>query len=298
MISNVARLRSLVQVAERGTVSAAASAMGYTPSAVSQQLAALEVELGVTLRERRGRNVVLTDAGHLVVQHGWNVLAAVERVETAVAELQGDAAGPVRIGALPSAIATLLPSALRRIKQYHPRVDPEVVVYPLDDNVRELRLGSLDLAVDQSYGAAPHDMFNELDCTLLLEEDLLLLSPVTDPRSAVGDTGDCHWALPPPDTVYGRAIRAVVAVHGLTPQVRYQTEDNVATVRLVAAGLAVAMVPALALVDIPVEVHTAPLPDAHRRIYALTRHHGSRRPAVRVVIEELERAARETRVPN
>jgi len=293
VISNVARLRSLVQVAERGTVSAAANALGYTSSAVSQQLAALEAELGVPLRERRGRNVVLTDAGHLVVQHSRDVLAAVERTETAVAELQGEAAGPVRIGAIPSAVATLLPTALRRITLHHPRVEPEVIVYPLDDNVRELRLGSLDLAVDQSYPSAPHDLFDELDRTLLLEEHLLLLSPVSDPRSSVADTDDCHWVLPPSDSAYGRAIRAITAMHGFAPQVRYQTEDNAATVRLVAAHLAVAVVPALALVDIPAKVHTAPVPDAHRHIYALTRPAGTNRPAVRVVIDELERAARD-----
>jgi DNA-binding transcriptional LysR family regulator len=298
MISNLARLRALIQVAERGTVSAAANALGYTPSAVSQQLAALEAELGVPLRERRGRNVVLTDAGHLVVRHGRDVLAAVERTETAVAELHGEAAGPVRIGALPSAMATLLPTALRHIALHHPRVEPDVVVYPLDDNVRELRIGSLDLAVDQSYGTAPHALFDELDCTLLLEEDLMLLSSVSDPRDSVADTDDCHWVLPPSDSAYGRAIRAITAIHGLAPQVRYQTEDNVATVRLVAAGLAVAVVPALALVDIPVTVHTAPVPDAHRRIYALTRPAGTSRPAVRVVIDELERAAQDTLFPS
>lgn len=298
MISDVVRLRSLIQVAERGTISAAANALGYTPSAVSQQLAALEAELGVPLRERRGRNVVLTEAGHLVVQHGQDVLAAVERTQTAVADLQGEPAGPVRIGTLPSAIATLLPTALPHIRERHPRVEPEVIVYPLDDNVRELRLGSLDLAIDQSYGTAPHDLFDELDRTLLIEEHLLLLSSVSDPRSSVADTVDHHWVLPPPDSAYGRAIRAVLANHGLAPQVRYRTEDNAATVRLVAAGLAVAIVPALALIDVPVKVHTARVPDAHRRIYALTRPASSSRPAVRVVIEALEQAARATPLPS
>ncbi|MBW3551264.1 MAG: pilin, partial [Proteobacteria bacterium] len=124
---------------------------------------------GVPVLERRGRNVMLTDAGEVLVTHGREVLASLERTEAAVAELHGEPVGRVRIGALPSATASLLPPALQRLRAIHPRVEPEVVVHPLDENIRELRLGSLDVAVDQSYEFAPHGLFDGMDVTVLLD---------------------------------------------------------------------------------------------------------------------------------
>lgn len=291
MMTDVRRLRSLLQVAERGTITAAAEALGYTPSAISQQLTALEAELGVPVLERRGRNVMLTDAGEVLVTHGREVLASLERTEAAVAELHGEPVGRVRIGALPSATASLLPPALQRLRAIHPRVEPEVVVHPLDENIRELRLGSLDVAVDQSYEFAPHDLFDGMDVTVLLEEPLVLLSPVEDPRSSVLQAQDCDWVASPSGSACRTSTDTIAARAGFSTRVRYETEDHAATVRLVAAGLAVAVVPQLALTNNPAEVHVAVVPAAHRQICAITRPTGRPRPAVQAVIEQLQLAA-------
>lgn len=291
MISDMGRIQSLVQVAERGTITAAAEAVGYTPSAVSQQLAALEAELGVPVLERRGRNVVLTDAGRLLLDHGRDALQALERAEAAVSELHGEPIGTVRIGALPSATATFLPPALCALQEQHPRLDVEVVVHPQDRNAQELRLGALDLAVDQHYSYAPHVLFDGLDETVLLREPLVLLSPASDPRSSVAAAADCDWVAAPADTACGRSSRVVLARHGIAPRIRYELEDMVATVGLVAAGLAVALVPRLTLVHASGDVHVAVVPDVDRTISALTRPAGSSRPAIRTVIEHLAAAA-------
>lgn len=291
MISDVRRIRSLFQVAQRGTITAAAEALGYTPSAVSQQLAALESELGVPVLERRGRNVVLTDAGHVLLEHGRDVLSALERAEAAVAELHGEPIGPVRIGALPSAAASLIPTALQRALAAHPRLEPEVVVHPLDQNIDELRLGAIDVAVDQRYEFAPHSLFDGLHETVLLTEPLVLLSPASSPMDTVAEAKDCHWVASPASSACGRSTRTIAARYGIPPRVRYETEDHFATVRLVAAGLAVAVVPSLALLHRPTDVHVAVLPNAHRTISALTRPAARSRPAIAAVIEHLVAAA-------
>lgn len=291
MISDVRRIQALFQVAERGTITAAAEALGYTPSAISQQLSALETELGVPVLERRGRNVVLTDAGRLLLEHGHEVLASLERAEAAVAALHDEPVGPVRIGALASATASIIPVALKSLRTMHPRLEPEVVVHPLDQNLEELRLGAIDVAIDQCYEFAPHNLFDGLDETLLLSEPLVLLSPASDPRAGVTEADDCDWVASPAASACGRSTRTIADRYGVSPRFRYETEDHFATVRLVAAGLAVAVVPSLALLHRPDDVHVAVVPGAHRTISALTRPAARQRPAITAVIEELVTAS-------
>src|SRR5689334_15967741 len=106
---DVRRLRLLSDLAHLGTISAVAKARAFTPSAVSQQLAALEREAGVPLLERSGRRVVLTSAGATLVKHADTVLAALEEAGAAVAAARDELAGPLRIGGFPTAVRTLLP---------------------------------------------------------------------------------------------------------------------------------------------------------------------------------------------
>src|SRR3954462_3756237 len=109
---DVRRLRLLRALAQRGTIAAVAEAHTYTPSAVSQQLAALEREAGVALLTRTGRRVALTPAGRTLVGHAEEVLAALERAGAARAASRTGVSGPLRIGAFPTAMRTLLPAAL------------------------------------------------------------------------------------------------------------------------------------------------------------------------------------------
>lgn len=293
MLSDVRKLRSLREVAQRGTITAAAEAMGYTPSAVSQQLASLEVEVGVPVLERRGRNVALTDAGRLLVEHADAVLGALERAESAVAELHGEPVGPVRIASLASAAATIVPGALRSALAEHPGLEPAVAVHPVDENIRELRLGGMDIAIEQTYEFAPHDLFEGLERTVLLTEPLLLLSPAADPRHRVVDAGDVPWVASPPTSACGRSTRTITGRAGICPRFAFEAEDQFATVRLVSAGLAVAIVPSLAMQHRPDDVHVAVVPDAHRTISAVVRPAVRQRPAITAMVDHLLRAAKQ-----
>src|SRR5438552_16436336 len=107
---DVRRLRLLCDLARLGTIAAVAEAHTYTPSAVSQQLSALEREAGVPLLERAGRRVVLTTAGRVLVEHAETVLAALERTSAALAAVATGLSGQLRIGAFPTAVRTLLPA--------------------------------------------------------------------------------------------------------------------------------------------------------------------------------------------
>jgi DNA-binding transcriptional LysR family regulator len=127
---DVRRLRLLCDLSRLGTIAAVARAHTYTPSAVSQQLSALEREAGVALLERSGRRVALTAAGRLLAGHAETVLAALEQATAALAAAAAGLSGPLRIGAFPTAVRTLLPAALVALGARHPGL--ELMVTELD----------------------------------------------------------------------------------------------------------------------------------------------------------------------
>jgi molybdate transport repressor ModE-like protein len=112
---DIRRLRVLRALAEHGTVAAAADSLHLTPSAVSQQLAALEREVGQPVVERRGRGLVLAGAGEVLLEHAHALFAQLERAEADVAAHARGELGTVVIGAFPTALASLVPTAIERL---------------------------------------------------------------------------------------------------------------------------------------------------------------------------------------
>src|ERR1700759_885280 len=144
---SVTRLRVLREVAHRGTISAAASALDYTQSAVSQQLAALEAETGLALLERHPRGVTLTAAGQTLVGHAEGILAQLEAAEEALQAISGLRGGGVRVGPFPRAGATLMPQAIADFRAAHPGVELSLAEGEPEDIAPRLRGGELDLAL-------------------------------------------------------------------------------------------------------------------------------------------------------
>src|ERR671920_331641 len=127
---DVRRMRVLREVAQRGSFSAAADALAYTQSAVSQQIAALEREAGTRLVERNARGVRLTDAGRALVEHADAILARLADAEAELEAIAGLRGGRLRLATFPTAGATLVPHAIREFNQRHPDVE---LVHLLDD---------------------------------------------------------------------------------------------------------------------------------------------------------------------
>src|SRR5215212_3557370 len=142
---DVRRMRVLREVAQRGSFSAAADALAYTQSAVSQQIAALEREAGTRLVERNARGVRLTDAGHALVQHADAILARLADAEAELEAIAGLRGGRLRLAAFPSACATLMPLAVARFRERHPGVDLSLCPAEPDDGRRLLRGGESDI---------------------------------------------------------------------------------------------------------------------------------------------------------
>lgn len=289
---DVRRLRVLREVAERGTMAAAAEAMAYTPSAVSQQMASLEAEAGVPLFERHGRSVVLTEAGRALVDASVSVFDALDAARSAVSAAAATVAGTVRIGALQSASAWLVPRAVTTLRHQHPRLEVHLVELFFDEAARELSLGTVDIAVDQLLTHAPHRRHGRFVATELLEEPLLLVAPAASPVRSPAEAAEHHWAGPPLATSeYGRAMRAICREAGFEPDVRYVSDDFEVVLQLVAAGVAVSILPGLACLRPPAGVRLVPLHGPRRKLIALTRPAASARPAVSAVIQHLQRAS-------
>src|ERR687891_2319708 len=149
------KLRLLRELADRGTIAAVAEALAYTPSAVSQQLSALEREAGVPLLEKAGRRLRLTDAGVALAEHATALLARAEQAEAELERVQGEVRGTVRIAAFQTAALAFLPDLLRRVADRHPGLRIEYVEDDAEHALPALALGEVDLVVAEEYEHAP-----------------------------------------------------------------------------------------------------------------------------------------------
>ena len=245
------RLRVLREVAARGSFSAAAEALAFTQSAVSQQVAALERESGTRLVERGVRPVRRTDAGPALLVHAEAVLARLDEAEHELAELAGLRRGRLRLASFPTAIATLVPRAVARFSQRHPDVDLTVVDDHQQGLVRRLARWELDLALVYDHAALPEAEVR-LDQTPLLDDPFELVVPDGHPLAhrpsvALEELARETWVGGTPAGAYARIVLYSCRVAGFEPRVAFGSDDYNAVQAFVAVGLGVAILPRLAL---------------------------------------------------
>lgn len=290
---DVRRLRLLRDLARLGTIAAVAQAHTYTPSAVSQQLAALQREAGVALLERTGRGVALTPAGVALVEHTETVLAALEAASATLAAARTGLSGTVHIGAFPTAVHTLLPAALVALGHDHPGLD--LMVTELDPAAapEALRERRLDVALLHDYDLAPVEPDPTLDSTPLLDETVFLAVPgtadATAPADPVGGFRDADWIVASPGTLCRTVAERACQAAGFTPRVRHHVDDFAAVLTLVAAGQGVALVPQLGAGRLPDGVRLLPLP-ARRRTRIAYRRGAGEHPAVAACVRAIRDA--------
>jgi DNA-binding transcriptional LysR family regulator len=249
---NVARLKVLDEVARRGSFSAAAGALDYTQSAVSQQIAALEQEVGMTLLQRHPRGVSLTAAGQTLVGHAEGILARLETAEEALGAIAGLRGGRLRMASFPSAGATLMPLAIATFRARHPEVELTLAEGEPEQIAPRLRAGEIDLALLFEFGASsPTD---ELTRVELLEDPLYLALPrehaLAERRKLrLEDLRDEAWIQTSSASPCAREVVRSCHAAGFEPNVAFESDDYQTVQGLVAAGVGVALIPELALFD-------------------------------------------------
>jgi DNA-binding transcriptional LysR family regulator len=281
------RLQLLRELAARGTITAVAHALAFTPSAVSQQLRTLEGELGVTLLERRGRIVILTAAGAALVAGADEVFRATERAVSAAHAAAGLVGGSVHVGAFTSVGATVIPSAFAALRRSHPTLELHFS-QSQDTGRRELKLGHLDIWIDQHYTLLHRLVDEQVTEHELLAEPIGLAVPATIDRGPELDAyRDQPWIGSPPATACRRLLERLGQDTEFEPDVRFLTEDPETILQLVAAELGVAILPRLATARLPPGVIVHPLDVASRRVLALTRAASTDQPSIAVVLAAL-----------
>jgi DNA-binding transcriptional LysR family regulator len=296
---DVRRLRVLTEVASHGSFSAAAQALRLTQSAVSQHVAALEREVGLPLVERGTRPVELTEAGHALTRHATGIFARLDGAEQELAEIAGRRRSRLRLGSVPTALATFVPVAFRRFRRRHGDVTLTVVDDPLQRLLPRLEAEELDLALLYEHPALPEIAALDLDRTPLLDDAYRVALPPRHRLSrrrrplALADLADEPWIGGSPTSAWFRIVTHHCRAAGFSPRSSYATDDAVAVQALVAAGLGVAVIPGLALAQprASVEVRSLGADAPVRHIEAVRAHDGHRSPAVSAMLDCLRAAA-------
>ena len=295
----VKRLRLLWELSARGTVAAVAEALNYTPSAVSQQLALLEREAGVPLLRKVGRTLELTAAAESLVADTEELLAGLERAEAALHHGHSEVAGTVRVAAFQTVLLAIMPQTLRRLRAEHPRLRVELVQVEPEAALRETWARGFDLVIAEQYPGHAAAHFAGLDREPLTRDPIRLALPLPgiggaefDGVHALAQAAELPWVMEPRGAASRHWAEQACRSAGFEPDVRYETADLQAHVRLVESGNAVALLPGL--------MHTGPehrlrfvgLDGApHRTLFTAARASSGGHPALVALREALQREA-------
>src|ERR687896_387385 len=299
-LGDLQRLRAFALVLDLGSISAAASVLGYTQSAVSQQLAALEREAGIALVDRSQRPLRATRAGAALRPHVERVLAALGGAEAALEDLRGGTAR-LRLAAFPSALSSFVPAAVRDLRRKRSQLVVQVLQLDTAEAVERVRAGGADLAVVHYIPGVAVPETADLQRRRLLVDHLYVVLPDGHRLARRNDVtiADLHsepLILPRRDTPAGR-FRSVVehlcAQAGFAPRIAYELDDLPAAQAFVAAGIAVVPMHGLILATLPPGATACALADrpaGSRTIEALAPA-AARTPVVDDLLDRLADAA-------
>jgi len=294
---DVRRMRVLREVAVRGSFSAAADALSFTQSAVSQQIAALEREAGTILVQRSARGVRLTEAGEALVRHTEAVLCRLAEAEAELEAIAGLRGGRLRMASFESAGATLMPLAIAAFRERHPAVELSMTLGEPEDSIPQLKSGELDLAI--VFEARMRGSDDGIERRHLVDDPMFLVLPRDHPLAAkrnlrLADLAGEAWIGGPQNCECNRLIYRACATAGYDPRIAFETDDYTAVQGFVAAGVGVSLIAELGLTTVRDDIvvrHLGPRETPVRQIYAATLADGYRSPATAAMLDILGEVA-------
>lgn len=293
------RMRTLHEFARRGTVTRAAEALHYTPSAVSQQLNALERDVGLPLFEQVGRRLRLTPSGRMLALHASEMLAAEERAQADVERAQTSLSADLTLGVVATFAASLLPTTLQLLRQQEPgitvstrEVSPEVALKAVHD-------GDFDMTFVLDYPETSVSLDLGLRSTTVAVERLYVVvaedhHPQTGPVELT-DFTDWEWIASGAETDFGRAFLATCRRSGFEPRVRHEIDSQSTALSMAAAGLGATLIADLGLTPLPEHARILPLRTPPlRRLLLVGRSSTIDRPSEAAFVRATLDAATET----
>ncbi|MDH6518911.1 DNA-binding transcriptional LysR family regulator [Streptomyces sp. SAI-208] len=290
------RLTVLRELQRRGSLARTAEALHLTPSAVSQQIAALAREAGVPLTEKEGRGVRLTGQARVLLAHADVIAAQLERARADLEAYGEGGRGSVTIGCLASGILGLLPDVLRALAERLPRVRVDVVESEPPDLFTALDAGQVDVAVAVHFAAAPPHTDVRYRRTELFTDVMDVAVPAGHrlagrDRVSLRELAAEPWIVGDARSCVGAVARSVCAAAGFTPDIRHAVDDWSALAALVEAGRGVALIPRLVR---PAYAHrdlalltTKDGPPPSRHLFAAVRTGAETDPVLATVLEQL-----------
>ena len=294
-------MRVLREVATHGSFSAAAEALNFTQSAISQHVAALERESGTKLVERGSRGVRLTEAGQALVAHADVILARIECAEQELAALAGLRGGRLRLACFQSAGATLVPRAVAEFHRRHPDVELGMIEGEPDAASEHLKTGDIDLALVYDFEAIPGMLDSELELTHLVDDPYEAILPrdhkLAEKRQLrLSDLADEPWIASTSASGCRQITELSCRDAGFEPRIAFEADETLAAQALVAAGVGVTMLPRLALTTVhPAVINRTLTRPPVRRVWAARLEGSFRSPASDAMIQILEDVAQEYR---
>lgn len=296
----IRRLRLLRELSIRGTIAEVAAALSYSPSSVSQQLTLLEKEVGVPLMRKVGRRLALTPQANVLVAHTGELMDSMERAEAALASTMPTISGTVRLAVFQTAVLALMPHVLRQLRDDYPKLRVELVQHEPETALHETWTRDFDLVVAEQYPghAAPH--YAELDREELTHDPLRLALPLRNDQApaefrrvdSIAQAAGLPWVMEPRGAASRHWAEQACRLAGFEPDVRYETADLQAHVRLVESGNAVALLPDLVWAARPRDLRTVALPGLPQRtIFTAMRRSSEQNPAIGAVRRALQEEA-------
>ncbi|HWM33756.1 MAG TPA: LysR substrate-binding domain-containing protein [Pseudolysinimonas sp.] len=258
------RLSLLRELHHRGTIAAVAAALSYSSSSVSQQLSQLEREVGVPLLVKSGRRVRLTPAAELLVSHTGEVLERMEQLEAALASAGDAVSGTVRLAVFQSAALGIVPQALTLFAAEFPALRVEITQREPESALAAVWAREFDLVIAEQYPGHAAPRLAELDREPLCEDEIRLGARDAGVAS-VADARNAAWVMEPRGTASRHWAEQTCRVAGFEPDVRFETADLQAHIRLVESGHAVALLPDLVWGGESPHVRLVDLPGSPRR---------------------------------
>ena len=300
---DVRRLKVLREVAAKGSFSAAAEALSFTQSAVSQHVAALERETGTQLVERGARGVRLTDAGRALVSHADAIFSRIDAAEDELAAIAGLKGGRLRLACFQSAGATMVPRAVAEFHERHPKVELGMIEAEPEQAREHLASGEIDLALVYDFEPIPASFDGDLALTHLIDDPYDVLLPqghrLAGRRSlSLADLSDDPWIAATSDSGCRSITERACQEHGFAPRIAFECDETLAAQALVAADVGVTILPRLALNAIHPEVVVRRLnrnSQVVRRVWAAREEGAYHSPASEAMVQILLDVAQEFR---
>ena len=291
------RLLTLRELSRCRTMAATAESLHLSPSAISQQIAQLERELDAVLTERRGRGIVLTPAGEMLVRQSERIMAILDESRAELAQLRNDLAGELRVAAFPSIAVAVLAPAVQAMRGAHPRLRVVVKEMEPQEGLSALSAWHTDVAIIDDLAADPGVRNDAYELLPLAQDAMHLLVPASHPLAhrshlRVSDLRDSDWALDATYSSFGEFVHGLCRRAGFAPRINAHCMGFEMVAAMVASGSSVSIASGMRLTKALPGVKAIRLkPEIQRRILLAYRKGERKHPAIQACLAAVQRSA-------